>query len=640
MADQYLQQLTEKTTAAATDDLPITDSGTGQLKKITVANLLTAASSFFDFIAATELTISSGAITITQSNHTVDTESDAATDDLDTINGTGSDRLLFLRPANSARDVTLKHGTGNIVTHTGLDYTIPDNAVVALLYDGTNWRVLWAGAVQLSDLSDVVITTGAQGDMIYKNASDYVNLPPGTSGYFLKTQGAGANLVWASIAEVIAFNDLTDVVISGGAQGDVFYNDGSNIVNLGPGTSGYFLQTQGAGANPNWASISGSNSLVSLTDTTLTSVNDNDLLAYDVSTSEWINQTAAEAGLAAASHNHNASDINAGTLKHERGGLEADVSAYGGLMLISGGATSELKANLAASSAPGTANDSAAGYAVGSMWIDTTNDEVHFAVDVTPAVAVWNQIPTNLADLSDVVETGITDNEVLAWDSTSSKWINQTAAEAGLSASGGGLPVDDTTSIVQDPADNTKLMRIDVGAVAAGTTRILTMPDKNFSLAQPIFDDGSAAGPTVTFTTGSGGLYSIGGTNGVGISDGSGAIIEATNAGVKIFGKFVFDRNSQTLVAGVITANQTLLKVATEGGAASDDLDTINGGVEGQSVYLRANDSTKTVVVKDGTGNIVLAGGLAFSLDHADDMIQLMHDGTNWLEVSRSDNSP
>jgi len=42
------------------------------------------------------------------------------------------------------------------------------------------------------------------------------------------------------------------------------------------------------------------------------------------------------------SHNHNASAINAGTLVHERGGLEADVNAYDGLLKISGGATSQI----------------------------------------------------------------------------------------------------------------------------------------------------------------------------------------------------------------------------------------------------------------------------------------------------------
>lgn len=95
------------------------------------------------FNDATELTISSGAITITQSYHTVDTESDASTDDLDTINGgTGGD-VLFLRAANASRTVTLRHGNGNIVLHDQGDYDLNDtDKVIQLIYDGTNWHVV------------------------------------------------------------------------------------------------------------------------------------------------------------------------------------------------------------------------------------------------------------------------------------------------------------------------------------------------------------------------------------------------------------------------------------------------------------------------------------------------------------------
>lgn len=49
---------------------------------------------------------------------------------------------------------------------------------------------------------------------------------------------------------------------------------------------------------------------------------------------------AALDGKAAASHNHGADSITSGTLARERGGLGADVSAYNGLVKISGGNTS------------------------------------------------------------------------------------------------------------------------------------------------------------------------------------------------------------------------------------------------------------------------------------------------------------
>jgi hypothetical protein len=44
-----------------------------------------------------------------------------------------------------------------------------------------------------------------------------------------------------------------------------------------------------------------------------------------------------------------------------------------------------------------------------------------------------------LTEMNDVTITSVTDNEVLAYDSTSSKWINQTAVEAGLQPNDAGL---------------------------------------------------------------------------------------------------------------------------------------------------------------------------------------------------------
>lgn len=48
--------------------------------------------------------------------------------------------------------------------------------------------------------------------------------------------------------------------------------------------------------------------------------------------------------------------------------------------------------------------------------------------------------------------------------------------------SASGLPVVDTTSLVEDPGDATKEMRIDVGAVSTATVRVLTMPDQDVDL--------------------------------------------------------------------------------------------------------------------------------------------------------------
>jgi len=78
---------------------------------------------------SSELTISGGVITVTGRNNVVDTEGDAANDDLDTINGGENGMIITLRAADSARTVTVKHLTvpaGNI--QCGTDFGLDNEA--------------------------------------------------------------------------------------------------------------------------------------------------------------------------------------------------------------------------------------------------------------------------------------------------------------------------------------------------------------------------------------------------------------------------------------------------------------------------------------------------------------------------------
>ena len=54
-------------------------------------------------------------------------------------------------------------------------------------------------------------------------------------------------------------------------------------------------------------------------------------------------------------------------------------------------------------------------------------------------------------------------------------------------------------------------------------------------------------------------------------------------------------------------------------------------------LILRAANNSRTVVVKDNTGNLKLTAD--FSLDNANDALVLIYSGSNWLEVSRADNA-
>jgi len=94
-----------------------------------------------------------------------------------------------------------------------------------------------------------------------------------------------------------------------------------------------------------------------------------------------------------------------------------------------------------------------------------------------------------------------------------------------------------------------------------------------------------------------------------------------------------------TIATGVITITGSIHMVDTEGDASTDDLDTISGFADGGLLVLRAIDDTHTVVLKDGTGNLLLAGD--FSLTHRADSIILGFTArlNQWYEISRSDNN-
>jgi hypothetical protein len=88
---------------------------------------------------ASELTIAAGAITVTGTNHTVDTQFDSAIDDLDTINGaTANGQILFLHSANSARDTTVRDQSvsgGNIELDGATAFTFSNvRDILMLMY--------------------------------------------------------------------------------------------------------------------------------------------------------------------------------------------------------------------------------------------------------------------------------------------------------------------------------------------------------------------------------------------------------------------------------------------------------------------------------------------------------------------------
>lgn len=273
--------------------------------------------------------------------------------------------------------------------------------------------------------------------------------------------------------------DLTDVdsTVSSPSDGDIIvYRDAG---------SDWVLEAKPAGgSNPAMNDIS---------DVTITSVADNEVLAYDTGTSEWVNQTASEAGLAAASHTHTESDItDLGTYQDvlaEGAFVDGDKTKLDG---IETGATADQSAAEIKTAYESNANTNAftdaeqtklSGIEAGADVTDTTNvtaagalmdsevtnlaqvkafdssDYATAAQGATADSALQDITGENIADLSDVVVTTPADNEVMAYDTTSGNWINQTPSEAGLATSAQGTLAD---SAVQ-PGDNISDLTNDSG---------------------------------------------------------------------------------------------------------------------------------------------------------------------------------
>lgn len=90
-----------------------------------------------------------------------------------------------------------------------------------------------------------------------------------------------------------------------------------------------------------------------------------------------------------------------------------------------------------------------------------------------------------------------------------------------------------------------------------------------------------------------------------------------------------------TIATGVIALTNagSIYAVDTEGSAATDDLDTINGGNQGQLILIGNTSAARSVVLKHNTGNIYNPGGIDITLSAVTDRASLNYDSTlaKWI---------
>jgi len=160
MADQEITELTALTTRVLTDLVPVehNPSGATETVKMTIKDFLRE--------AATELTIASDAITLTQLNHKLQPQS-GTSDDLSTISGTTAGQSGVLYASDYGTDtITIKHDVGNILCMGAADITL-SHGCVFWYSDGTKVFISGGGGgaggsgVTLTSASPRVYTSGA-----------------------------------------------------------------------------------------------------------------------------------------------------------------------------------------------------------------------------------------------------------------------------------------------------------------------------------------------------------------------------------------------------------------------------------------------------------------------------------------------
>jgi len=172
--------------------------------------------------------------------------------------------------------------TGGPISTTGTISlaSIANNTILA----NTSGSLAAPVATSQTTLLDTIGNTS--GTMLFRGAASWTPLVIGTSGQFLTVSVSGApqwsstvndsslqsqanNTILANTSGSLAAPSATTMTAlldstMGNTEGSIMYRGAANWALLAPGTSGQFLQTQGAGMVPQWAAAGGSGTVTSV----------------------------------------------------------------------------------------------------------------------------------------------------------------------------------------------------------------------------------------------------------------------------------------------------------------------------------------------------------------------------------------
>lgn len=165
----------------------------------------------------------------------------------------GQDVMLVYDLAN-----TTWRGDGNTCIQGGSALTAANDTNVTLTLGGAPTTALlhaasvtlgWTGTLSVVRGGTASSTLTAHAVLLGEGTSALGSATVGTQYRLLADQGSSADPVFSTLTSLI------DNALSCATQGDILYRGASGWNCLGPGTSGQYLGTGGASTNPSWSGI-------------------------------------------------------------------------------------------------------------------------------------------------------------------------------------------------------------------------------------------------------------------------------------------------------------------------------------------------------------------------------------------------
>jgi len=281
-----------------------------------------------------------------------------------------------------------------------------DGQVLTATLTSINWETPTTGSTTLAALDDTAISSPVTGDYLRYNAG---------------------------VAKWININGIqvTDLTVSGEAQGDLIYHNGTSYTRLALGSDGQVLTA--TSSTVNWETpTTGSTTLDGLTDVTITSATTGDYLRYGGA--GWVNDATVDASDLTAASGNLTGDILYRTLSgYDRLGIGTN----GHVLTVSSGSPSwqapssgdlgDLTDVTITTQATGDLLYASSGTAWGNLGIGTSGQVLSVSAGGVPewVTSSGGGGASDLDGLSDVTIAAPANGHLLQYNNSTSQWENK-----------------------------------------------------------------------------------------------------------------------------------------------------------------------------------------------------------------------